>query len=87
MDESILFIIAPIIVGIPFLLMAIKPKKVLILTRVFTLFPGKANSIKEAYTMAEQQVEHEDNGCTLGFMVAFGIFGTVFTACFLSSVF
>jgi len=85
MDENKLFIIAPIIVGIPFFLIAIKPKKVLILTRVFTLFPGKANSVKEAYVMVKKQVEHEDNGCTLAFMVAFGIFGTVFTACYLSS--
>jgi hypothetical protein len=72
--------------SILFILIAVKPKKILTIVQMFFFFPGKAQSIKEAYSMAEKKVDVEDNGCIMVSMVIFGIVGFSIAACNLSNL-
>ncbi|NSW53163.1 MAG: hypothetical protein HPY85_11715 [Anaerolineae bacterium] len=70
-----------LLLGILFLLIAVKPKKILTIVQSFFLFPGKARDFKEAYSMAEKKVDAEDNGCLLVGMVVFGLLGFSIAVC------
>ena len=88
MDNRIntIAILLSILMSILFLLIAVKPKKILTIFRIFTLSSGKAKNLKEAYSAAEKNIENEDIGCVLVFMVIFGLVGFSIAACNLSNL-
>ena len=84
MENKIISIFFPLLQGFVFLVTALKPKMILTMFRAISLYPRKAGSLREAYTIAQREIENEDNGCWVVFLVIFGLSGSILTLCFLS---